>query len=99
MVITFPEGTTKPFAPERKSTAYVIAQTQSIVVPVVIRGYWRAFNKKRLRVKKKGTLLSVTFKGLLIINNEDPLEYILKQIMVSIEHSKAHIAERKASIT
>lgn len=45
-VITFPQGTTKPFAPARKGTAYIIKNHQPIVVPVVINGFWRAFNKK-----------------------------------------------------
>ena len=60
-VITFPQGTTKPFAPGRKGTAFIIKQNKPIVVPVVISGYWRAFNKKGLKFKKKGTQLSVTF--------------------------------------
>ena len=94
-VITFPQGTTKPFAPGRKGTAYIIKQTQPIVVPVVISGYWRAFNKKELQFKKKGTSLSVTFKDPLIINYEDPLEDILEQIMVSIEQSKDHMLKGK----
>ena len=61
-IITFPQGTTKPFAPGRKGTAFIIKQHRPIVIPVVINGFWRAFNKKGLKFKKKGTLLSVTFK-------------------------------------
>src|SRR5207302_4212265 len=61
-VITFPQGTTKPFAPGRRGTAYIIKHCKPIVIPVVIQGFWRAFNKKGLKFKKKGTLLSVTFK-------------------------------------
>src|SRR6476660_9906421 len=37
-VITFPQGTTKPFAPGRKGTALIIKQTKPIVIPVVING-------------------------------------------------------------
>ena len=48
-----------------------------MLVPVVIRGFWRAFNKKGLQFEKKGTSLSVTFKDPLIINYEDPLENIV----------------------
>src|SRR5437773_2782948 len=33
-VITFPQGTTKPFAPARKGTAFIIQQSRPIVVPV-----------------------------------------------------------------
>src|ERR1044071_6418796 len=61
-VITFPQGTTKPFAPGRKGTALIIKRNKPIVVPVVISGFWRAFNKKGLKFKKKGSILSVTFK-------------------------------------
>src|SRR3990170_5911068 len=58
-VITFPQGTTKPFAPGRKGTAHIIKLTKPIVIPVVINGFWRAFDKKGLRFKKTGVLLSV----------------------------------------
>src|SRR5439155_14477135 len=38
-VITFPQGTTKPFAPGRKGTALIIRQNRPIVIPVVISGF------------------------------------------------------------
>ena len=87
-IITFPQGTTKPFAPARKGTAYIIKTHQPIVVPVVINGFWRAFNKKGLVLKKKGTLLTVRFKEPLEINYSDPAEKILEQVMDAIEQSK-----------
>lgn len=87
-VITFPQGTTKPFAPGRKGTALIIKMCKPIVVPVVISGFWRAFNKKGLRFKKKGTLLTVRFKEPLPIDYEAPAEEILQQIMVAIEQNK-----------
>ena len=87
-VITFPQGTTKPFAPGRKGTAFIIKQNKPIVVPVVISGFWRAFNKKGLKFKKKGSTLSVTFKKPLVIDYNAPAENILVQIMDSIEQSK-----------
>jgi len=90
-VITFPQGTTKPFAPGRKGTALIIKQTKPIVIPVVISGFWRAFNKKGLKFKKKGTLLSVTFKEPLAIDYDAPAEIILNQIMDSIEQSKKYM--------
>ncbi|MBS1566510.1 MAG: 1-acyl-sn-glycerol-3-phosphate acyltransferase, partial [Bacteroidetes bacterium] len=34
-IITFPQGTTKPFAPGRKGTAHIIRMNRPIVVPVV----------------------------------------------------------------
>ena len=90
-VITFPQGTTKPFAPGRKGTAMIIKQARPIVVPVVISGFWRAFNKKGLKFKKKGSVLSVTFKAPLEIDYDAPAEYILSQIMDSIEQSKKYM--------
>ncbi len=87
-VITFPQGTTKPFAPGRKGTAFIIKQHQPVVVPVVIRGFWRAFNKKGLKFKKKGSLLSVTFKDPMVIDYNDSSEKILEQVMDAIEQSK-----------
>jgi 1-acyl-sn-glycerol-3-phosphate acyltransferase len=90
-VITFPQGTTKPFAPGRKGTAFIIKHTRPIVVPVVISGFWRAFNKKGLKFKKKGSQLSVRFKTPLEIDYDAPAENILAQIMDAIEQSKAHM--------
>jgi 1-acyl-sn-glycerol-3-phosphate acyltransferase len=87
-VITFPQGTTKPFAPARKGTAYIIKNHQPVVVPVVIRGFWRAFNKKGLLLKKKGTILSVKFKAPLNIDYSQTAEIILEQVMDAIEQSK-----------
>ncbi len=90
-VITFPQGTTKPFAPGRKGTAYIIKLTQPVVIPVVIQGFWRAFDKKGLKMKKKGVQLSVSFKPPLNINYEAPAEEILAQVMEAIEQSKDHM--------
>jgi 1-acyl-sn-glycerol-3-phosphate acyltransferase len=90
-VITFPQGTTKPFAPGRKGTAYIIKHCKPTVIPVVINGFWRAFNKKGLKFKKKGTLLSVTFKPALNIDYEAAPEVILAQVMNAIEQSKDHM--------
>lgn len=88
-VITFPQGTTKPFAPGRKGTVLIIKQTKPVVIPVVISGFGRAFNKTGLRLKKKGTVLSVRFKEPLRIDYDAKSEDILAQIMDAIEQSKA----------
>lgn len=90
-VITFPQGTTKPFAPGRKGTALIIKQTKPIVIPVVITGFWRAFNKKGLKFKKKGSTLHVTFKEPLKIDYEASSEDIMSQIMDAIEQSKKYM--------
>jgi len=90
-VITFPQGTTKPFAPGRKGTAFIIKQTRPIVIPVVISGFWRAFNKKGLKFKTKGSQLSVNFKEPLSIDYDAPAEIILAQVMDAIEQSKTYM--------
>jgi 1-acyl-sn-glycerol-3-phosphate acyltransferase len=87
-VITFPQGTTKPFAPGRKGTAHIIKQNRPVVVPVVINGFWRAFDKKGLRFKKKGSTLNITIKEPLQIDYDAPAEDILEQVMDAIEQSK-----------
>lgn len=92
-VITFPQGTTKPFAPGRKGTAYIIKHCEPVVIPVVIRGFWRAFNKKGLKFKKKGVELSVTFKAPLKIDYNAAPEVILAQVMDAIEQSKEHMLQ------
>jgi len=87
-VITFPQGTTKPFAPGRKGTAFIIKHQKPIVVPVVINGFWRAFDKRGLKFKKKGTLLSVHFKEPMQFTYEESIDEILEKVMDSIEQSK-----------
>jgi 1-acyl-sn-glycerol-3-phosphate acyltransferase len=90
-VITFPQGTTKPFAPGRKGTAFLIKQNKPIVIPVVIQGFWRAFNKKGLKFKKRGTILQVAFKPPMDIDYDAPTEVILSQVMNAIEQSKEYM--------
>jgi 1-acyl-sn-glycerol-3-phosphate acyltransferase len=90
-VITFPQGTTTPFAPGRRGTALIIKQVKPVVIPVVISGFGKAFNKTGLKLKKKGTLLSVTFKEPLKIDYEASTNDILTQIMDAIEQSKKYI--------
>ncbi|HEX8460455.1 MAG TPA: 1-acyl-sn-glycerol-3-phosphate acyltransferase, partial [Segetibacter sp.] len=94
-IITFPQGTTKPFAPARKGTAYIIKNHQPVVIPVVINGFWRAFNKKGLLLKKRGTILTVKFKAPLQIDYNETPEQILEQVMDSIEQSKKFMFKAK----
>src|SRR6185369_11062239 len=84
-VITFPQGTTTPFAPGRKGTAFIIKQNKPIVIPVVIDGFSKAFDKKGLKLKKKGQQLTVKFKEPLQINYDDSMNVILEQLMEAIE--------------
>ena len=97
-VITFPQGTTKPFAPGRKGTAYIIKHEKPIVVPVVISGFWRAFDKKGLKFKKRGTLLSIRFKEPLQFTYEETIEEILEMVMDAIEQSKKFMMKGKHHI-
>ena len=97
-VITFPQGTTKPFAPGRKGTAHIIKNNRPVVIPVVINGFWRAFNKTGLVFKKKGSLLSVRFKEPMIIDYTQPVEEILEQVMEAIEQSKTYMLKSKHHI-
>ena len=96
-VITFPQGTTKPFAPGRRGTAFIIKHTKPIVIPVMISGFWRAFDKKGLKLKKKGSLLKVTFKEPLQINYEESIDCILEKVMDAIEQSKKFMSRGKHS--
>jgi 1-acyl-sn-glycerol-3-phosphate acyltransferase len=90
-VITFPQGTTKPFAPGRKGTAHIIKNNQPVVVPVVINGFWRAFSKTGLSFKKRGSLLSVRFKEPMIIDYTQPVDEIMEQVMEAIEQSRSYM--------
>jgi 1-acyl-sn-glycerol-3-phosphate acyltransferase len=94
-VITFPQGTTKPFAPGRKGTAHIVKEMNPVVVPVVINGFWRAFNRKGLRFKKKGTVLSVQFKEPMQFDPALSIDEILDQIMDAIEQSKKFMMRGK----
>lgn len=89
-VITFPQGTTKPYAIGRKGTAFIIKNHHPVVVPIVIDGFRRAFDKKGLFLKKKNTDLKVTFKKPLDINYDGTIEEIMDQIMDAIEQAPHH---------
>lgn len=85
-VITFPQGTTKSFKPVRKGTAHIIKQHKPIVVPIVIDGFRRSFDKKGLRMKKKGILQSFIVKEPLVIDYEnDTIEQIVEKVEYAIE--------------
>lgn len=85
-VITFPQGTTKSFKPVRKGTAHIIKQHKPIVVPIVIDGFRRSFDKKGLRLKKKGILQSFIIKEPLDIDYEnDTIDEIVEKVEYAIE--------------
>ena len=85
-VITFPQGTTTPFKPIRKGTAHIIKKYNPIVVPIVIDGFRRSFDKKGLRVKKKNILQSMEIKKPLEIDyKNDTIDQIVEKIEYAIE--------------
>ncbi len=84
-VINFPQGTTKPYAPIRKGTAHLIKEFNPIVVPIVLDGFRRAFDKKGFFFKKRGTKLSVTFKAPLQFAEDEPIESMILKIREAIE--------------
>jgi 1-acyl-sn-glycerol-3-phosphate acyltransferase len=85
-VITFPQGTTKSFKPVRKGTAHIIKKHKPIVVPIVIDGFRRSFDKKGLRMKKKNILQSFVIKEPLEIDYEnDTIEEIVEKVEFAIE--------------
>lgn len=85
-VITFPQGTTKPWKPIRKGTAHIIKQYRPVVVPIVIDGFRRSFDKKGLRIKKKGILQSMVIKEPLQIDyDNESVEEIVEKIEYAIE--------------
>src|SRR5210317_2586578 len=91
-VITFPQGTTKPFKPVRKGTAHIIKKYKPIVIPIVIDGFRRSFDKKGLMIKKKGILQSMIIKEPLKIDyDNDSVDSILEQIQYAIEQDPSFL--------
>ncbi|MFK8283387.1 lysophospholipid acyltransferase family protein [Capnocytophaga canis] len=85
-VITFPQGTTSPWKPIRKGTAHIIRQYKPIVVPIVIDGFRRSFDKKGINFKKKGIQQSMVIKDPLQIDYEnESVEQIVEKIELAIE--------------
>ena len=85
-VITFPQGTTKPFKPIRRGTAHIIKTCKPIVIPIVIDGFRRAYDKKGLLIKKRNVLQSMVIKKPIEIDYEnDTIDEIVKKLEFGIE--------------
>ncbi len=85
-VISFPQGTVKPWMPIRKGTAHIIKNYKPIVIPVVIDGFRRSFDKKGLFIKKKGILQSMVIKNPIEIDyKNESIEEIIEKISFAIE--------------
>ena len=84
-VITFPQGTTKPWKPIRRGTAHIIKKNKPIVVPIVIDGFRRSFDKRGIRIKKRGILQSMEVKKPLDIDYEnDSVQDIVEKLEYAI---------------
>jgi len=85
-VITFPQGTTRPWKPIRRGTAHLIMKNRPIVVPIVIDGFRRSFDKKGIRIKKRNILQSIEIKKPLEFDYEnDTVEQIVEKLEYAIE--------------
>ncbi|ARV11006.1 1-acyl-sn-glycerol-3-phosphate acyltransferase [Gilvibacter sp. SZ-19] len=85
-VITFPQGTTKPWKPIRRGTAHIIKQNKPLVVPIVIDGFRRSFDRKGLRIKKRNILQSMVIKEPLEIDYEnETVDEIVEKLQYAIE--------------
>ena len=85
-VITFPQGTTTPFKPIRKGTAHIIKKYKPIVIPIVIDGFRRSFDKKGIRIKKRNILQSMEIKKPIEIDyDKESIDSIVEKIEYAIE--------------
>lgn len=91
-VITFPQGTTTPWKPIRKGTAHIIKKYEPIVIPIVIDGFRRSFDKKGILIKKKGILQSMVIKEPLEIDyKNESIDDIVKKIEFAIEQHSSFL--------
>ena len=105
-VITFPQGTTRSFKPVRKGTAHIILQHKPIVVPIVIDGFRRSFDRKGLFVKKKGILQTMEIKKPLEIDYDsitvdelvEKIEYAIEQHPSLLKVIPAEILDEQAKL-
>ncbi|XOD69604.1 MAG: lysophospholipid acyltransferase family protein [Flavobacteriales bacterium AspAUS03] len=90
-LITFPQGTTKVFAPGRRGTAHIIRKFKPFVIPIVIDGFQEAYDKKGLKVKEKGIIQKMIFKAPLTFDyKNDTTEMIMEKVMDAIEQSSKY---------
>ena len=79
-VITFPRGTTDNSKPVRSGTAYIIKQTNPIVIPVKIDGFGDVFERNSLKIKNKTKPFSIKFGNALKFHDDESIESITNQI-------------------
>lgn len=89
-LITFPQGTTKEWAPIRKGTAYIIKKNKPIIIPITINGFRNAFDKTGLKLIKKGSELNLTIKEPLQIDyQKESIEQITEKVSIAIEQHES----------
>lgn len=87
-VINFPQGTTKAYAKGRRGVVLILKKYNPVVVPVVINGFRRAFDKRGIHMKKKGVELSVRFKPVITPDLTKSGDEVLAELMDAIEQSE-----------
>lgn len=91
-VITFPQGTTTPWKPLRRGTAFIVKKYKPVVVPIVIDGFRRSFDKKGVRIKKRGILQSMVIKEPLEFDYEnESVESIIEKMEYAIEQHSSFL--------
>jgi 1-acyl-sn-glycerol-3-phosphate acyltransferase len=93
-VVSFPQGTTKAYAPVRKGTGHLVKTLDPIVIPVVINGFRRAFDKKGLRFRKRNTQLTVRFKPPMTFMPDETVEQIVDRVRAAIEQDVPDVLKR-----
>lgn len=92
-VISFPQGTTTAYAKGRKGSAVLIKQTKPIVVPIQVNGFRKAFDKTGMKIKKRRTQLSITFKSPMNIDYTAGADEILNQMMNEIGQNEEEMPQ------
>ena len=82
----------------RKGTAHLIKTYQPIVVPIVIDGFRRSFDKKGVTVKKKGIQQIMRIKPPLEIDYQnESIEEIVEKVAFAIEQHPSFMKNNKDS--
>lgn len=91
-VINFPQGTTKPGAKGRRGISVLVKKYNPVVIPVVIDGFRKAFDKKGLREKRKDVKLSIRIKAPLRFEEGENGDSMLAKIMEAIEQGGSQLS-------
>ncbi|MCP4129968.1 MAG: 1-acyl-sn-glycerol-3-phosphate acyltransferase [bacterium] len=93
-VVMFPQGTTTPFAPVRKGVAEIIKKYQPVVVPVVVSGFSKAFERSKIMaLRERDVDLVIKVKEPLKIDYNSSVDTIVNQVHEGIEQSEKYQIE------